>query len=159
MDENIDIGDLSGMTFPAAKEYIFGFITTIKLNEKKIVGLETEADTWRRHIELAAAREAADLVLETKRQVMDVESKAEALRTETAELRSQVEKMIRQLPGLAARERSIDPDLLLQELLIAAGLNPGDEDKLGQNRKFIDLEKESAAEAALAQLKSKLGNT
>jgi phage shock protein A len=153
-----DIGDLSGMTLSSAKEYIRGFITTIKLNEKKIAGLETEADTWRRRVELALAQKATDLILEAEHQVMDAESKAETLRSETAELRRQVEKMVRQFPGLAARERSIDPDLLVQELLIAAGLNPGDEERISLERKFADLEKEVAADAALAELKSKLGS-
>jgi phage shock protein A len=45
----------------------------------------------------------------------------------------------------------------MQELLIAAGFNPGDEDKLGQERKFDELEKNAAADDALAALKAKMG--
>jgi hypothetical protein len=57
---------------------------------------------------------------------------------------------------LAARERSIDTDLLEQELLIANGRMPGDEEKARSERAFDKLETEAAAEAALAKLKAKM---
>ena len=59
-----------------------------------------------------------------------------------------------QIPALAARERNVDPDLLEQELLIAAGYNPWDEGVAGADRQFRDLEKEDGAEEALRALKA-----
>jgi len=65
--------------------------------------------------------------------------------------------MRRQLPGLAARERSIDPDLLEQELLMALG-QTGEE--AGTERAFQKLEKEKSADEALDALKARMkGNT
>ena len=76
---------------------------------------------------------------------------------EADELRSGVERMRRQLPGLEARRRTIDPDLLEQELLIAAGRMPGDEGAAETERRLAELEKSSGADAALEELKAKMG--
>ena len=64
--------------------------------------------------------------------------------------------MRRQIPLLAARERSIDPDLLEQELLMAAGRLPGDEEKAQTEGRFRELEKNIAADTALEELKEKM---
>jgi hypothetical protein len=79
------------------------------------------------------------------------------LAAEAAGLRESIERMRRQLPGLAARQRSIDPDLLEQEMLIALGRNPGDEAAVGLERKMAGLEKTAGAADALAALKAKMG--
>ncbi|MDR0586529.1 MAG: chromosome partitioning protein, partial [Treponema sp.] len=79
-----------------------------------------------------------------------------ALNAENAELKAQAEQAIRSLPALAARERSVDPDLLLQELLVAAGHDPGSEEERGRDRAFAEMEKNAAAGAALAELKAKM---
>jgi phage shock protein A len=150
--------DVSGMTVAAAKEYIFGFIAAVKLNEKEIAGLEAEADKWRKRIGLARAAGEPDLALEAERRAAETDHNLESLKAETAVLKAQIKNMTAQLPGLAARERSIDPDLLMQEILIAAGFNPGDEDKLDQERKFAALEKDAAADKALAAMKAKLAD-
>jgi len=65
--------------------------------------------------------------------------------------------MRRQLPILAAQTRSIDPDLLEQELLMAVGFLPGEEEKAKSERTFSQMEKEAAADDALLQLKAKMG--
>jgi hypothetical protein len=74
------------------------------------------------------------------------------------ELKSQIETMRSQLPGLAARERSIDPDLLEQELLISRGYLPGDEVKAETDRRVRDLEKNAALDAELEALKTKMSH-
>ena len=61
--------------------------------------------------------------------------------------------MRRQLPGLAARERSVDPDLLEQELLMALGRSS---EEAAAEKAFQELEKEDSAEAALQVLKAKM---
>jgi phage shock protein A len=152
------LDDVSGMTVAAAKEYIFGFVATVKLNEKEIAALEAEADKWRKRIGLARAAGKPDLALEAENRTAETDSSLKSLKAETAILKAQIQNMTAQLPGLAARERSIDPDLLMQEILIAAGLNPGDEDKLDQERKFAALEKNAAADEALAAIKAELAD-
>ena len=64
--------------------------------------------------------------------------------------------MRRQIPLLAARERSIDPDLLEQELLMTLGNMPGDEEKVRAERQFREMEKAQSADAALDELKAKM---
>jgi hypothetical protein len=59
-----------------------------------------------------------------------------------------------QLAGLAARERSIDPDLLEQELLIARGGTPGETPAPNLERRFAAAEADAALEALKAKLKT-----
>jgi phage shock protein A len=145
------------MNAAEAKEYIFQFISTLKLTEKKIQDLEGEFSRWNSRIELAKSRGAVDLAQEAESEAERIRSQQAILTDETAELKAQIEEMRKQLPSLAARERSIDPDLLEQELLIALGRIPGDEKQAETDRLFNQLEKDSSAEAALEALKAKLG--
>jgi phage shock protein A len=149
--------NLAGMKASDAREYIAHFITTLKLTDKKREDLEAEIAKWRSHAELARSKSLPDLASEAEKQAEVLEAQRQGLIAENAELKRQVEVMKRQLPGLAARERSIDPDLLEQDLLMAAGRMPGDEEKAATERKFAELEKQSSADSALAELKAKMG--
>jgi phage shock protein A len=154
MEQRTD--DLTGMGVPDAREYILAHSTTLKLNERKLSDLEQEGEKWRNRVALARSKGEEALAQEAEKEAARISAQEESLRTETEQQKAQIKRMVRQLPGLAARERTIDPDLLEQELLMAAGLSPGDEDKLAQNRQFAALEKEAAADVALAALKAKL---
>jgi phage shock protein A len=147
---------LTGMSAAAAKEYIASCITQVKLNEKEAAALEADAGTWKQRAALACSRSENGLATEAEDRAQALFRKVSALREETAGLRNQINRMLRQLPELAARERAVDPDLLLQELLMLAGRNPGDEEQAALDRKFAALEKEAAADAALAALKAKM---
>jgi predicted nucleic acid-binding Zn-ribbon protein len=140
--------DLSGMGAADAKEYIFRYITTLKLTEKKHGELTGEYDKWLARLELARSRGAEDLALAAQGQADKVRAERDALEAEIADLKARIRRMRNQLPGLAARERSIDPDLLEQELLIALGGTPGED-------RAPELERQFAA-AALEALKAKL---
>ena len=150
---NQDPVNLTGMKAAEAKEYIHAFITTLKLTEKEIITLEDEAAKWKGRIELAHSKGIAELAVEAEREAEKINTKLTGLRGEVLELRERINTMRRQLPGLAARERSVDPDLLEQELLMALGIT-GEEAET--ERAFRKLEKESAADAALEALKSKI---
>ena len=138
-----------------AKEYIFGFISTLKLTEKEISRLAEEADKWKNRADLARSRGADDLLSAAIMELENVYTKLAALKEEESSLKNQIDFMRRQLPGLSARERSIDVDLLEQELLMALG-RTGEEAET--ERSFQKLEKESSADAALQALKAKLGS-
>ncbi len=150
--------NLSGMNINDAKEYIVHHLITFKMNQKKIDELQEEIGKWTARVALAKSKGADDLVNEAERKANQLRSGYEILKTETDDLKNAIDNMRRQLPVLASRERSIDADLLEQELLIAAGYNPGDEKKVGLNRKFADLEKDASADAALEALKKKMQN-
>jgi phage shock protein A len=145
------------MDVSGAKEYLFGLFSTLKLTEKSIQDLDVELDKWNSRVELSRSKGHPDLALEAEKEVELLKNKRQQLTLETNELRSQIEEMRQQLPLLAARERSIDPDLLEQELLITAGYLPGEEENVRKNRLFEKMEKDAAADAALSELKAKMG--
>jgi phage shock protein A len=148
--------DLRGMGAADAKEYIFHYITTLKLTEKKREELAGEHEKWLSRVDLARSRGAEDLALSAQGEADKLQAEQAALAAEIADLKAQIRRMQDQLPGLAARERSVDPDLLEQELLIALGEPldgaPGEAGKADLERRF----KEAEAEAALEALKTKL---
>jgi phage shock protein A len=152
-----DPANLSGMKSADAKEYIINFITTLKLTEKQICALDEELPKWRTRVDLAKSNGRPDLVAGAEKELEALALKRQQLADETESLKSQIEEMRKQLPLLAARERSVDPYLLEQELLMAAGYQPGDEEKARNERQFAAMEKDAAAEDALAELKAKIG--
>ncbi len=159
MEENFagkDLTNLAGMSAAGAKEYIFGFIATLKLTEKEISALEDTAANWKSRADMARSRGMNDLAGEAEREAEKTNVRIAALREEARSLKENIAVMRHQIPGLAARERSVDPDLLEQELLMAAGYMPGDEEKARSEREFADMEKEAAADTALEELKAKM---
>ncbi|GHU77432.1 hypothetical protein AGMMS49992_25260 [Clostridia bacterium] len=159
---DVDIGeekkpdDLTGMNPEAAKDYILQFITTLKITEKQLEELKPEERKWEGRVALAGEKNEAGLQKEAQNELEKIKTKRLSLEGEAAELKTQIENMRRQIPGLAARQRSIDPDLLEQELLIALGRMPGDEKIAAADREFAKLEKERATHDALEALKAKM---
>ena len=145
--------DLTGMNVTEAKEYIHNYITTLKLTQKEISALEDEAVKWKNRIELARSRGMEDILAEAEKEADKVDAKLAGLGEEVRDLKDGIEAMKRQLPGLAARERSVDPDLLEQELLMALGQT---EEDAATEKAFKKLEKENSADAALEALKAKM---
>jgi phage shock protein A len=145
--------DLTGMNVTDAKEYIHNYITTLKLTQKEIGVLEEEAVKWKSRVELARSKGAEDILAEAERETERIDNRLAGLGEEVRELKDGIEAMKRQLPGLAARERSVDPDLLEQELLMALGKT---EEDAATEKAFIKLEKENSADAALEALKTKM---
>jgi predicted nucleic acid-binding Zn-ribbon protein len=148
--------DLSGMDAAGAREYILNFITTLKLTENQIRELDEDLARWNSRIDLARSQGKAELATAAEEEAGHIKERQAALVEEAAKLKGQIEAMQKQIPALAARERSVDPDLLEQELLMVAGYLPGDEEKAETERRFRDIEKNSAAEAALEELKEKM---
>jgi phage shock protein A len=145
--------DLRGMSVEAAKESIFRYLSTLKLSQKKREELGSQLDKWQKRISLARSRGAADLAAEAEKEAEKIQGQAAALDAEISDLEAQIGTMRRQLPGLAARERSIDPDLLEQELLILSGRTPGEEvPDSKQEAAFAKMD----ADAALEALKAKM---
>ena len=141
------------MNSAEAKEYILALFATLKLTEKEIRLQEDESAKWRGRMDLARSRGIDDLLAEAEKEAQRADTKLAGLREEKRDLANQIEALRQQLPGLAARERTIDPDLLEQELLAILG-RTGEEAET--ERTFCKLEKESAADAALEALKEKL---
>ncbi|MDR0558329.1 MAG: chromosome partitioning protein [Treponema sp.] len=145
--------DLSGMDPSSAREYIARHITALKLQEKESESLAADLSLWESRATLARSKGAEELALQAGKEAAFIRSRKSALDTDIETLKIQIEKMKKQLPSLASRVRSVDPDLLEQELLIAAGHLPGDEKKAAIERNLKTVEKEASADASLAGVK------
>ena len=137
-----------------AEEYSLALITTLKLTEKEINSHETEAAKWKNRMDLAASGRKADLAAEAKKEFERINQKLAVLNNEKKELKEQIDRERRRIPALAASERSIDTDLLEQELLMLLGKT---EDEAETEKAFRELKNNNAADAALQALKAKLG--
>lgn len=150
--------DLRGMSPEEARNYILGHLSTLKLTEKQKEQLRQEREKWEKRISLAESLGQPDLAEEARKNRDEVLQKETQLQDEIDRLKTQIQQMQRQLPALKARERSIDTDLLEQELLMATGHLPGEEEGVATERALSTLEKEQAAQAALEELKKKMQN-
>lgn len=146
--------NLLGMNAQEAKEYIFHYITTLKLTEKQHQALEGKLAQWEKRVDLARSRGFEDLARGAEEEAERVKERQRVLSLEMAALESQIEQLRRQIPALAARERSVDPDILEQELLMALGRLPGDADSGNSTEAALN---RAVADAALEALKAKMG--
>ena len=154
MEQKFD--DLRGMTEAQGREYIFQYLSALKLTEKELLDCSVERDKWAGRAKLAESQGMGSLAAEAEREQQRITERIDTLEAEVAELKAQIEVMRRQLPGLAARERSIDPDLLEQELRMMLGKQLEDEDTGKAEKQFREMEQDAAADAALAALKAKM---
>ena len=148
--------NINNMSVNQLKEEILALITTLKLTEKEIFSLETEEAKWKGRIELARERGSAELVGEAQAEMEKISARLARLREESRSFKENIETLRRRLPFAAASERSIDPDVLEQELLMALGKT---EEEVKTEKAFRELEKENAADSALEALKAKMGKT
>jgi len=145
--------DLTGMSATEAKEYLLNLTTTMKLTEKELFSLMEETAKWKGRVELARSKGMEDILAEAEKEIEKIGSRMISLGEEITSYKNGIETIRRQLPGLAARERSVDPDLLEQELLNALGQT---EEEAATEKAFKKLEKENAADSALEALKTKM---
>ena len=151
------VDSLDGLDSAKAKEYILGIISTLKITEKEIQNLKEEEAKWERRTQLAREQGRDDLFTEARKEADRIIERRINLETEAAGMTATVRKLQSELRILPAKERSVDPDLLEQELLILSGRMPGEEKEAARDRAFDKLEKETSADAALEALKAKMG--
>ena len=142
------------MDAAGAKEYIYHYSITLKLTKKKLEETEGELAKWKDRVELSRSRGEETLSREAEKEVRKFEAERDTLTAEIEDLTQGIAGLRRQLPGLAARERSIDPDLLEQELVLALGNTPGE---TGEGaHKTAEAWEKIRADAALEALKAKM---
>lgn len=137
-----------------AKDAMVQYITSLKLTEKQYAELGENLAKWTSRIDLARSRGVHDLAKEAEMEVERITLKYTELEQEITALKAHIETLRQQLPALAAQERTIDPDLLEQELLIVTGHLPGEQAEA--ERALHSMEKDTAATAALKALKAKM---
>jgi hypothetical protein len=153
-----------GMSAADAQEYIFHQVTTLKLTEKAREEVAAAYQKWQARGELARKtasggqsagdQDAAGLAEVAEQEAARWRERRDSLDAEIIELTERVASLKRQLPGVAARERSVDPDLLEQELRLTRGEDPGS----GPSPASVERRFEAMnANAALNELKLKMG--
>jgi phage shock protein A len=142
------------------KEIIFNYITHLKMTQKEIAGLEAELAKWESREQLAHNKGEEDLAGQARSRSTAIRQQLDSLRTECAALEQEIAAARRDMLSAAARERTVDPDVLEQEFRILLGEDlSAPEDAATEadtDRKFAELEQDASADAALAALKAKM---
>ena len=142
----MDDTDLSGLDPAAAREYVHGFVTTLRLTVKRRQQLETERDTWEERVRRAAAAGDDRLRDAARDRLRRVQEDVGRVAAEEAELGAQVEVLQRQLRRIRATgPATVDTEQLLAQLQEMVG----DHDTLKE-----DLDRLSAEQRAAAELES-----
>jgi len=148
----MDDTDLSGLDLVGAKAYMMDFATNARLLRKDIAALDLEIGTWTKRVALAEGKGMAELAQAAKTRLGELEAKRGPLAAEAADIEAKVARIREKLPGIAARERSIDADRLLAELQLMTGELLGD-DSAKLEETMRKLETETAVDSALAAMK------
>lgn len=146
------------MDYNETKEQLKAYMQTLKLTEKKYAELCFEVSKWENRVKLARDSGQLDLLGFAEVELSKLKEQQQVLAEEKAGYESQITKLRFELPILAAQVRSVDTTLLEQELLIAGGYNPGEEEKIAADKAFAEAEKKIFLENALASLKQKNEN-
>lgn len=166
----MDLRELSGLDLQGARNLLFACTTDLKRHEKDINTLRAELGLWTQRTSLAESKGMAELAGAARARAAEITAKIGAIEESFAEIRSDISRLKEALPGIAAKERSIDPDRLLAELQLLTGelLDP---DKARLERELATLSSGAQAaggspastptatpgEDALAALKRKMG--
>ncbi len=147
--------NLQGLTPEDAHAYILEYATSKKLAEKELESVKSEIAAWLQKQQLAQNQGRADLVEAVQGKLQELTAKQTKLEQEVADLALKIDTMKQQLPLLKARERSVDPDLLLAEMEMTLGKSAEDilkEKELNSSINTMNADEE------LKKLKEKLSN-
>lgn len=151
----MDDTDIRGLSAADAKAYALEFMTALKGLERELAAIGDEAATWAKRVEMTAAKGAAELEAAARAKLDELAAKRAGLESERSELAAKVARIRERLPMAGSAERSVDPDLLLANLRMAAGQDPDDEAGPGPARLESDIAA-LGADDALAALKRKI---
>ncbi|MDX9899649.1 MAG: hypothetical protein RBT62_12075 [Spirochaetia bacterium] len=124
----LDDTDLRGLSAEEAKAYALEFMTALKVLERDLATLADDVALWVRRVELAGAKGSSDLEAAARARLDELTAKSVGLQAERDELRYKVSRISENLRTVSASQRSVDADLLLAQLRMAAGLDPDDRD-------------------------------
>lgn len=131
--------ELSKLNYQGAIELMVAYSTDIKMQEKELEPLKKEVALWASRVSLAESKALADLAQAARERHGQIQEKIIALENSILELKQDVARLKEALPGLKAKERSIDPDQLLAELSMMTG-EAMDPEKAQFDREFAALE-------------------
>lgn len=118
--------ELSKLDYEGASKLLLAYATDAKKYEKEIASLKSQAEEWKSKAMLARSRAMPELSESASQKASELESKAQELSLELADLRRDIGQLREALPIIKAKQRSVDPDILLAELSMIVG-NLGEE--------------------------------
>lgn len=143
-----DYTNISGMDLRSAKEYIAGYIATLRQTQIDVRKAEEELAVWDGRVKLAAEHGRPDLESAARTRADELRAKIGRLKVEEQQLLADIDRMKTQLKTMEHQPTfTVDAELLLAQLEQVVG----EEDATAS--KFRDTE----ADRALDELKRKLG--
>ncbi len=113
--------ELSKLDYEGASELLLAYATDAKKYEKEIAALKSQAEEWKSKAALARSRAMPELSEAASQKASELEAKAQELSLELASLRRDIGQLREALPIIKAKQRRVDPDLLLAELSMIVG--------------------------------------
>ncbi len=154
----MDIRELYGLDPERAQELLLAYSTDVKRYEKELATIAQDLVVWKRRVELATSKGMPELARAAEAKVAEIGDAYAKLEGEKAGLVADIARIREALPGIRARQRSVDPDLLLGEMQILAGGTPGEEPSEAE-REIAGLESGSKVDDALSALKRRIGES
>lgn len=155
MDTRISDTEFLALDLEGARDYLVAYLTSAKRYEQDIKAAQAELKIWTDRVALAQKAGKTELVEPASRRAADIADKVKKLEEERELILEETRRIRARLPMLKASKRSIDPEKLCAELDLLSGKILGS----NADRAALDLaklEKEKAADDALAELKKKL---
>jgi phage shock protein A len=152
----MDVSELTNLDFEGARGMMLAFATDAKRIEKEVAALRGEESQWASRVKLAQGRGMAELAAAAAARQAELSGKIQALEAERSSILRDLELLRESLPGIAAKERRIDPELLLAQMQMMTGelLHP---EAAAAESELRTLESRAGVEDALAGLKRKMG--
>ena len=148
--------ELSRLDYDGAMNLLFAYTTDIKRHEKDIEALKKDVALWTSRVSLAEGKGLAELAAGARTQLSQLEAKLSDIQASKGELERDAARIKEAIPGIKAKERSIDPDLLQAELSMMTG-EALDPEKAKLDRELDALSKADPSADPLNALKKKMG--
>ena len=122
MSPALDDTDLSGMTPEAARQYVLGFVKSLKETQRQRQKLAEELDLWNKRIELAEKEDRPELAQQAGSRVEIIREDVARLGQEEEDLKGKVGVLKESLKGLPnGFQPTVDAEQLLAQLEMAIG--------------------------------------
>lgn len=148
--------ELSRLDYDGAMNLLFAYTTDIKRADKEIDALRKEIALWTSRVSLAEGKGLTELAAGARAQLAQLDAKVADILASRAEMERDTGRIKEALPGIKAKERSIDPDLLQAELSMMTG-EALDPEKAKLDRELDALSKTDGSADPLAALKRRMG--
>ncbi|MCX8014280.1 MAG: hypothetical protein N3A02_08340 [Rectinema sp.] len=150
--------ELAQLDYERASDMLLAYATDAKKYEMDIVSLRAQAADWISKAQRAREGGFENLAAQAEQEAAACTTKALELEHELAGIRRDIEDLRTALPVLKAKQRRVDPDLLLAELTMLIGRDEhGTAPAAPSEKPGSDAHPSSDLDDALTALKKKMG--